>query len=90
MADRQTWGAIIKQLHVGAAWRFSINTMESLFVEVRQIPAPDCVSGAPEGATQMNTTADSVVATAHLLEEFARLMRVDATGGGIWRGTAAP
>jgi len=84
------WGAIIKQLHVGAAWRFSIDTTESLFVELRQIPTPDCVSGAREVATQMNTTADSAATTAHLLEDFARLMRVDATGGRIWRGTAAP
>ena len=77
-ADRQTWGANIKRLHVGAAWRFSPKTTESLFVDMRQILASDCVAGARE-----------VAATAYLLEDFARASRVGATGGGIWRGTAA-
>ena len=90
VADRQMWGAKIKRLHLGTARRLSNTTSESLFADLRQILAPEYVARVREVATHRTTPVDSAATTCDLLEDFARLMRVDATGGRIWRGTAAP
>jgi len=76
------WGAIIKRMRVGTARRFSSIASDSLFAGLRPILAPDCVSWARELATQMTTIVDSAAATADLLQDFARLKGVGATGGG--------
>jgi UDP:flavonoid glycosyltransferase YjiC (YdhE family) len=71
--DRQMWGAIIKRLKVGTARKFSNTTQESLVADLRQILAPDYLARASEVAAQMTTPAESVTATADLVEDLARL-----------------
>ena len=80
--DRQMWGALIKRLKVGTARRFSSTTRESLVADLRRILAPQYVARAREVATQMTKPAESVAATADLLENFARVKRVGLISGG--------
>ena len=81
-ADRQMWGALIKRLKVGTARRFSSTTRESLVADLRQILAPEYVARAREVAAHMTTPAESVAATADLVENFARLKRVGLISDG--------
>jgi UDP:flavonoid glycosyltransferase YjiC (YdhE family) len=74
--DRQMRGAFVKRLKVGTTRRFSGITRESLVADLRQILAPQYVARAREIAAHMTTPAESVAATADLLEGFARLGRV--------------
>ncbi len=73
--DRQMRGAFIKRMKVGTMRRFSSTTRESLVTDLRQILAPPYVARAREVATQMTKPAESVSATADLIEDFARLKR---------------
>ena len=78
MADVQVvWGAAIKRLKVGTARRFSTTTEKSLVAHLRTILAPQYLARAREVATRMTRAADSVTAAADLVEDFARLKRVD-------------
>ncbi len=78
MADVQVvWGAAIKRLKVGTARRFSTTTEKSLVADLRTILAPQYLARAREVATRMTRAADSVTAAADLVEDFARLKRVD-------------
>jgi UDP:flavonoid glycosyltransferase YjiC (YdhE family) len=81
-ADRQMWGAIIKRLQVGTTRRFSSTTRESLVEDLRRILAPHCVARARELATHMTKPAESVTATADLVENFARLRQVGLINDG--------
>jgi UDP:flavonoid glycosyltransferase YjiC (YdhE family) len=74
--ERQMWGALIKRLKVGTTRRFSTITRESLIADLRRILAPPYVAQARVVATQMTKPADSVAATADLVEDLARLRRV--------------
>jgi len=74
--DRQMRGAFIKRMKVGAMRRFSSTTQESLVEDLRQILAPEYVARAREAATQMTKPAESISATADLVESHARLRRV--------------
>jgi len=56
--------------------RFSSTTQESLVEDLRQILAPEYVARAREAATQMTKPAESISATADLVESHARLRRV--------------
>jgi UDP:flavonoid glycosyltransferase YjiC (YdhE family) len=71
--DQRYWAAAVKRLKVGAARRFSATTRESLDADLRRILAPQCVARAREIATRMTKPAESVAATADLVEDFARL-----------------
>jgi UDP:flavonoid glycosyltransferase YjiC (YdhE family) len=73
--ERQMWGALIKRLKVGTTRRFSTITRESLVADLRQILAPPYVARAREVATQMTKPAESVSATADLVEGLARQRR---------------
>ncbi len=73
--DRQMRGAFVKRLKVGTVRRFSSLTRESLVADLRQILAPQYVARAREVAIQMTTPAESVAATADLVESHARLRR---------------
>jgi UDP:flavonoid glycosyltransferase YjiC (YdhE family) len=74
--DQTLWGARVKRLKVGSGRRFSTTTRESLVADLRRILAPHYVTKAREIATRMTKPAESVVAAADLVENFARLRRV--------------
>jgi UDP:flavonoid glycosyltransferase YjiC (YdhE family) len=74
--EQAFWGAQLKRLKVGTARRFSTTTRESLVADLRRILAPQCVTRAREIATRMSKPAESVVAAADRVENFARLRRV--------------
>ncbi|ORV12514.1 glycosyltransferase [Mycobacterium celatum] len=69
--DQTVWGSRVKQLKVGTARRFSATTEKTLVADLRRILAPDYVSRAREIATRMTKAAESVVAAADLVEDFA-------------------
>jgi UDP:flavonoid glycosyltransferase YjiC (YdhE family) len=73
--DQPHWAAAVKRLKVGTARRFSATTRESLVADLRRILAPQYVAQAREIATRMTKPAESVAATADLVEDFARLRR---------------
>jgi UDP:flavonoid glycosyltransferase YjiC (YdhE family) len=74
--DQPYWAAAVKRLKVGTARRFSTTTRESLVADLRRILAPQYVARAREIATRMTKPAESVAATADLVEDFARLRHV--------------
>jgi UDP:flavonoid glycosyltransferase YjiC (YdhE family) len=74
--DQPYWAAAVKRLKVGAARRFSATTRESLVADLRRILAPQYVARAREIATRITKPAESIAATADLVEDFARLRRV--------------
>jgi UDP:flavonoid glycosyltransferase YjiC (YdhE family) len=76
LLDDVVWGAAIKRLKVGTARRFSATTEQSLVEDLRTILARDYVDRARQVGSRMTKSADSVVATADLVEEFARLQHV--------------
>lgn len=67
--------AAVKRLKVGTARRLSTTTQKSLVADLRRILAPHYVTRAREIATQMTKPAESAVAAADRLEDFARLRR---------------
>jgi UDP:flavonoid glycosyltransferase YjiC (YdhE family) len=81
MADVQViWGAAVKRLKVGTARRFSTTTERSLVEDLGTILAPHYVARAREIAARMTKPAESVAAAADLVEDFARLKRVESVG----------
>jgi len=74
--DRQLRGAFIKRMKVGTMRRFSSTTRDSLVTDLRQILAPPYVTRARDVAAHMTDPAESVAATADLVEDHARLQRV--------------
>ncbi|MDT5049134.1 MAG: hypothetical protein QOJ56_4478 [Mycobacterium sp.] len=74
--DQLHWAAAVKRLKVGVARRFSATTRESLVADLRRILAPQYVTRAREIATHTTKPAESVAATADLVEDFVRLRRV--------------
>jgi UDP:flavonoid glycosyltransferase YjiC (YdhE family) len=73
--DQPYWAAVVKRLKVGAGRRFSATTRESLVADLRRILAPQYAARAREVAALMTKTAESVAATADLVEDFARRRR---------------
>ncbi|MCG7609083.1 glycosyl transferase [Mycolicibacterium sp. (ex Dasyatis americana)] len=74
--DQTLWGARIKRLKVGTTRRLSATTRKSLVSDLRTILEPQFAARAREVAVQMTNPAESVAATADLLEKFAHLRRV--------------
>jgi UDP:flavonoid glycosyltransferase YjiC (YdhE family) len=74
-ADQPIWAAQVKRLRVGSARRFSGTTTESLVAELRRILTPQYITRAREVAAQMTEPAESVTATADLLEVTASQRR---------------
>jgi UDP:flavonoid glycosyltransferase YjiC (YdhE family) len=74
--DQTIWGTQVKRLNVGTARRFSRTSRESLVADLRRILDPHYVARAREIATRMTKPAESVVAAADLVEDFARSRRV--------------
>jgi UDP:flavonoid glycosyltransferase YjiC (YdhE family) len=74
--DQTLWGVRVKRLKVGTARRFSATTQKTLADDLRVILAPQYVARAREISTRMTKPADSVVAAADLMENFARVRRL--------------
>ncbi|KAA8960184.1 glycosyltransferase [Mycobacterium sp.] len=73
--DRQMWGALIKQLKVGTARRFSATTEKSLVTDLSRILTSGYATRVRELATRITKPAESVTITADLVEDFARRKR---------------
>ena len=73
--DQPLWGAAIKRLKVGTARRFTATTEKSMVADLRTILAPQYATRARELATRMTKPAESVAATADLVENLARQWR---------------
>ncbi len=70
--DQPYWALAVKRLQVGAGRRFSATTRESLVADLRRISGPQYAARASEIASRMTKPAESVTATADLVEDFAR------------------
>jgi UDP:flavonoid glycosyltransferase YjiC (YdhE family) len=77
--DQLIWGFRVKRLKVGASRSFSATTRESLVKDLRTILAPERLTRARKLATRMTSTAESVATAADLVENFARMRRVDSS-----------
>lgn len=73
LPDQPLWGAVVKRLKVGTARRFSATTETTLVKDLRKVLAPRYRTRARATATQMTKPAESITATADLVEDFARL-----------------
>jgi UDP:flavonoid glycosyltransferase YjiC (YdhE family) len=71
------WGDRVKRLKVGTARRFAATTRESLVADLRTILAPECVARARELASKLTKPAESLTATADLVEKFALSGKVE-------------
>jgi UDP:flavonoid glycosyltransferase YjiC (YdhE family) len=69
------WGAAVERLRVGTSRRFSSTTQESLVADLRKILAPQYRHRAREVASMMTKPAESVAASADLLEDLVRSRR---------------
>jgi UDP:flavonoid glycosyltransferase YjiC (YdhE family) len=76
-ADQPVWAAAIERLKVGSGREFSITTAESLVADLRSVLTPQHVTRAREVATQLATPAESAASAADLLDNAARLGRID-------------
>ncbi|MGW4096203.1 glycosyltransferase [Mycobacterium sp. NPDC004974] len=74
--DQTLWGRRVKRLKVGTARRFSGTTEKSLVADLRTILDPQYAVRAREVAAQMTKPADSVMATADLVEKLASRSRL--------------
>ena len=73
LPDQPFFAAQLKRLGVGAGRRFSKTTEKTLVGDLRKILAPRFSARAREIAPQMTQPAQSVVAAADRVEDFARL-----------------
>jgi UDP:flavonoid glycosyltransferase YjiC (YdhE family) len=73
LPDQPFFTAQLKRLKVGSGRRFSTTTTKSLVTDLRRILAPQFLTRAREIATRMTKPAESAVAAADRLEDFARL-----------------
>jgi UDP:flavonoid glycosyltransferase YjiC (YdhE family) len=71
--DQPFFAAQLKRLKVGTGRRFSTTTEKSLVTDLRRILAPQYLARAREIATRMTKPAESAVAAADRVENFARL-----------------
>ncbi|MUL63422.1 glycosyl transferase family 1 [Mycobacterium sp. CBMA 234] len=76
LPDQPFFAAQLKRLKVGAGRRFSTTTEKTLVADLRRILAPRFRIRARELAPQITKPAESAVAAADLVEDFARLKRV--------------
>ena len=72
LPDQPFFTAQLKRLKVGSGRRFSTTAEKSLVKDLRRILAPQYLTRAREIATRMTKPAESAVAAADLLEDFAR------------------
>ncbi len=72
LPDQPFFAAQLRRLKVGAGRRFATTTEKTLVADLRRVLKPECAVHAREIARQMTTPAESVVAAADRLEDFAR------------------
>ena len=75
--DQQLWAKAVTRLKVGSGRAFSASSRDSLLEDLRSILDPQCVTRARQVATQMTAPAVSAANAADLLEDAARLRRVE-------------
>jgi UDP:flavonoid glycosyltransferase YjiC (YdhE family) len=63
-------------LKVGSGRRFSATTKKSLVSDLQAVLDPQCLVRARALGARMTPSAESVAATADLVESFARMRRV--------------
>ena len=73
LPDQPFFAAQLKRLKVGAGRRFSTTTEKSLVTDLRRILAPQYLTRGREIATRTTKPAESAVAAADRVENFARL-----------------
>ena len=73
LPDQPFFAAQLKRLKVGAGRRFATTTERTLVADLRRILAPQYAVRARAIAPRMTKPAESVVAAADRLEDFARL-----------------
>jgi len=73
LPDQPFFAAQLKRLKVGAGRRFATTTERTLVADLRRILAPQYAVRARAIAPRMTRPAESVVAAADRLEDFARL-----------------
>jgi UDP:flavonoid glycosyltransferase YjiC (YdhE family) len=76
-ADQPVWAAVVERLKVGSGHEFSIATAESLVADLRSVLTRQHVTRAGEVATALATPAESAASAADLLDNTARLGRID-------------
>lgn len=69
--DQPMWAAAVTHLGVGLGRGFPESTLDSLTADLQVLLAPHCATRAREVAAQMTTAAESLAATADLLENAA-------------------
>lgn len=74
-AEQPLWGASIRQLGIGTSRRLSNTTTHSLRADLETVMSASCVAGARELASRMTPPAQSIAATATLLEQLAERQR---------------
>lgn len=72
LPDQGLWSARVKRLKVGTGRRFSASTTKKLVKDLRRILAPSYAQRARDIASRMTTAAESVTASAEILEAVAR------------------
>jgi vancomycin aglycone glucosyltransferase len=76
--DQQIWADAVTQLKVGTGRAFWESNLGSLVADLRAVLDPPCAARARDLAAQMTKPDVSIASAADLLEEAARLGRVDA------------
>ncbi len=71
--DQALRGGSVKRMKAGTARRISTTNRESLIEDLRTILAPEYATRAREIASRTSQPAESVAATADLIEDLARL-----------------
>jgi UDP:flavonoid glycosyltransferase YjiC (YdhE family) len=69
--DQTLWGLRVKRLKVGSARRFSTTTRRSLVKDLRRVLSPEVAARSRRLAAQMTEAAQSTMAAADVVEEFA-------------------
>jgi vancomycin aglycone glucosyltransferase len=69
--DQPVWAAGVEKLKVGTGREFSASTLDSLTADLRLILNPEYADRAREVSERMTKSAQSITATADLLEETA-------------------
>jgi vancomycin aglycone glucosyltransferase len=75
--DQPIWAAAVERLKVGGYQLFSSTTRDSLVADLRGILTPEYITRAREIADVVTKPAHSAASAADLLEDTARLGRVD-------------
>ncbi|WP_431236976.1 glycosyltransferase [Mycolicibacterium aichiense] len=82
LPDQPFFAAQLKRLKVGAGRRFAATNEKTLVADLKRLLAPEYTTRAREIAPRTTKPAESVMAAADRLEEFARLRKDSFIGDG--------